>query len=171
MWGPLLWPCFTVSIACTAWCVVQVYPVVMNLGVSGEVEANGPADPAAGLTLKGQVSLDGGDINLVATQMRLDREHVNRILFSSEQGVFVVQLLACGGRPKAPRGIYLWHLPLILLLNDVNSKKEGRFHSSPLFLPCPATTCIAAQHPLSYATCEAAVGVGGLTSFWCCCVS
>jgi hypothetical protein len=63
-----------------------VYPFVLNFGVSGEVEVNGAADPAL-IRPSGVVNFERGDINLVATQVRLSREHPNRAVFVPEHGL------------------------------------------------------------------------------------
>lgn len=46
-----------------------------------QVTLNGPADPAR-LQPSGQVVLESGTLNLVATQLSLDRQHNNRIVFA-----------------------------------------------------------------------------------------
>ena len=63
-----------------------VYPFVLNFGISGEVEVNGAADPAL-IRPSGVVMFERGDINLVATQVRLSREHANRAVFTPEHGL------------------------------------------------------------------------------------
>jgi hypothetical protein len=63
-----------------------VYPFVLNFGVSGEVEVNGVADPAL-IRPSGVVNFERGDVNLVATQVRLSREHPNRAVFVPEHGL------------------------------------------------------------------------------------
>jgi hypothetical protein len=63
-----------------------VYPFVLNFGVSGEVEVNGAADPVL-IRPSGVISFERGDINLVATQVRLSREHPNRAVFVPEHGL------------------------------------------------------------------------------------
>ncbi len=63
-----------------------VYPFVLNFGVSGELTLDGPVDPGA-LRPSGLLQFDRGDVNLVATQVRLDRDHPNRVVFSPEQGL------------------------------------------------------------------------------------
>ena len=63
-----------------------VYPFVLNFGVSGEVEVNGLADPAL-IRPSGVVNFERGDVNLVATQVRLSREHPNRAVFVPEHGL------------------------------------------------------------------------------------
>ena len=63
-----------------------VYPFVLNFGVSGEVEINGVADPVL-IRPSGVINFERGDINLVATQVRLSREHPNRAVFVPEHGM------------------------------------------------------------------------------------
>ncbi|KAL6762521.1 hypothetical protein V8C86DRAFT_606614 [Haematococcus lacustris] len=62
------------------------FPVVLNMGLSGQVVLHGPADPAQ-LRPSGVISLDSGTLNLVATQFSLDRERPNRLLLSPESGL------------------------------------------------------------------------------------
>ncbi|GAX75992.1 hypothetical protein CEUSTIGMA_g3435.t1 [Chlamydomonas eustigma] len=62
------------------------FPVVLNMQLGGNISFTGPADPAK-LTAAGEVTFESGTLNLVATQFTLDREHSNRIVFSSEQGM------------------------------------------------------------------------------------
>lgn len=57
-----------------------VYPLVMNFSVSGGLEASGPAHPEQ-LAVTGVLRLPSGDVNLVATQLALDRDHPNVITF------------------------------------------------------------------------------------------
>ena len=66
-----------------------VYPLVMNFAVSGELNLFGPATPK-GVGVEGVLKLLGGDINLVAAQLELDREHVNTIVFSGEPGISAI---------------------------------------------------------------------------------
>ena len=40
-----------------------MYPVVVNLGISGDIQLNGPADPA-NMRLNGAVALESGEVNL-----------------------------------------------------------------------------------------------------------
>jgi hypothetical protein len=63
-----------------------VYPFVLNFGVGGEVEVNGAADPVL-IRPSGAINFERGDINLVATQVRLSREHPNRAVFVPEHGL------------------------------------------------------------------------------------
>lgn len=45
-----------------------VYPLILNFGVSGELELNGLADPKW-IQPKGILTFENGDVNLVATQV------------------------------------------------------------------------------------------------------
>ena len=62
-----------------------MYPLVMNFGVSGELVASGPAHPDT-ISITGSLKLPSGDINLLAAQFELDREHENLILFGPVPG-------------------------------------------------------------------------------------
>jgi hypothetical protein len=61
-----------------------VYPFFLNFGVSGELELNGVADPLL-IKPKGTVQFENGDVNLVATQVKLNRDHQNKAIFVPEQ--------------------------------------------------------------------------------------
>ncbi|MCO5581692.1 hypothetical protein L7F22_035581 [Adiantum nelumboides] len=63
-----------------------VYPLILNFAVSGELELNGLADPQW-IKPRGTLNFENGDINLVATQVRLNRDHPNRAKFEPEQGL------------------------------------------------------------------------------------
>lgn len=64
-----------------------VFPVVLNVGVSGNLLLSGnPAQPN-GLLPSGVIRLEGGVLNLVATQFRLERDHPNSITFSPDTGL------------------------------------------------------------------------------------
>lgn len=64
-----------------------VFPVVLNVGISGRLHlAGNPAVPG-GLLPAGRLVLEGGVLNLVATQFRLDREHPNTMTFTPEAGL------------------------------------------------------------------------------------
>lgn len=62
------------------------YPLVLRFQLGGELVVHGPATPAQ-LRPTGTIYLDGGEVNLVATQLSLDRDHPNRIVFLEEQGL------------------------------------------------------------------------------------
>ena len=63
-----------------------VYPFVMNFGVTGELTLDGAVNANA-IRPNGSLQFDRGDVNLVATQIRLDRDHPNRVVFSPEKGL------------------------------------------------------------------------------------
>lgn len=63
-----------------------VYPLILNFAVSGELELNGLAHPKL-IKPKGILAFENGDINLVATQVRLKREHLNIAKFEPENGL------------------------------------------------------------------------------------
>ncbi|XP_021893474.1 uncharacterized protein LOC110811326 isoform X1 [Carica papaya] len=63
-----------------------VYPLILNFAVSGELELNGLAHPKL-LKPKGILTFENGDVNLVATQLRLKREHLNIAKFEPEHGL------------------------------------------------------------------------------------
>ncbi|PON53076.1 hypothetical protein PanWU01x14_204560 [Parasponia andersonii] len=63
-----------------------VYPLILNFGVSGELELNGLAHPKW-IRPKGILMFGNGDVNLVATQVRLKQEHLNIAKFEPENGL------------------------------------------------------------------------------------
>ncbi|KAK9029590.1 hypothetical protein V6N11_026702 [Hibiscus sabdariffa] len=63
-----------------------VYPLILNFAVSGELELNGLAHPKR-IKPKGILTFENGDVNLVATQVRLKREHLNIAKFEPEHGL------------------------------------------------------------------------------------
>ncbi|GAB4854181.1 hypothetical protein Ancab_022766 [Ancistrocladus abbreviatus] len=63
-----------------------VYPLILNFAVSGELELNGPAQPKL-IKPKGVLTFENGDVNLVATQVRLKREHLNVAKFEPDNGL------------------------------------------------------------------------------------
>ncbi|OMO80485.1 hypothetical protein COLO4_24068 [Corchorus olitorius] len=63
-----------------------VYPLILNFAVSGELEVNGMAHPKW-IKPKGILTFENGDVNLVATQVRLKREHLNIAKFEPEHGL------------------------------------------------------------------------------------
>ena len=62
-----------------------VYPLVMNFGISGELVASGPAHPETVL-ITGSLNLPSGEVNLLAAQFELDREHENMVVFGANSG-------------------------------------------------------------------------------------
>ncbi|KAL8218910.1 hypothetical protein R6Q57_022283 [Mikania cordata] len=63
-----------------------VYPLILNFAVTGELELNGVAHPKL-LKPKGVLMFENGDVNLVATQVRLKREHLNTAKFEADNGL------------------------------------------------------------------------------------
>lgn len=63
-----------------------VYPFVLNFTLDGNVTLEGALDPAL-IKPEGIICFETGEINLVAAQVRLDREHENRAVFTPEQGL------------------------------------------------------------------------------------
>ncbi|KAL4579660.1 hypothetical protein LXL04_015816 [Taraxacum kok-saghyz] len=63
-----------------------VYPLILNFAVSGELELNGIAHPNL-LKPKGTLMFENGDVTLVATQVRLKREHLNIAKFEADNGL------------------------------------------------------------------------------------
>ncbi|CAH8335842.1 unnamed protein product [Eruca vesicaria subsp. sativa] len=63
-----------------------VYPLILNFAISGELELDGMAHPKY-LKPKGILTFENGDVNLVATQVRLKREHLNVAKFEPEHGL------------------------------------------------------------------------------------
>ncbi|XP_010254207.1 PREDICTED: uncharacterized protein LOC104595255 isoform X2 [Nelumbo nucifera] len=73
-----------------------VYPLILNFAVSGEVELNGMAHPKW-IKPKGILTFENGDVNLVATQVRLKREHLNVAKFEPDLGLDPILDLALVG--------------------------------------------------------------------------
>lgn len=64
-----------------------IFPVVLNVGVSGRLAVSGrPAEPN-GLGVSGVIRLDNGALNLVATQFVVERGHPNSLTFTPEAGL------------------------------------------------------------------------------------
>lgn len=63
-----------------------IYPFVLNFGIAGDLEINGPVDPME-VRPSGSIRLDSGEVNLVATQVKLKRDHPNRAVFIPSQGL------------------------------------------------------------------------------------
>ncbi|CAK9179202.1 unnamed protein product [Ilex paraguariensis] len=63
-----------------------VYPLILNFAVTGELELNGIAHPKW-IKPKGILTFENGDVNLVATQVRLKREHLNIAKFEPDNGL------------------------------------------------------------------------------------
>jgi hypothetical protein len=60
-----------------------VYPLFANVGVAGELVLSGPLT-RGGVAVAGALRLPGGEVNLVATQLELDRAHANTITFGGK---------------------------------------------------------------------------------------
>lgn len=73
-----------------------VYPLILNFAVSGELELNGIAHPKY-IKPKGVLTFENGDINLVATQVRLKRDHLNVAKFEPDLGLDPILDLALVG--------------------------------------------------------------------------
>ncbi|XP_027180543.1 uncharacterized protein LOC113779220 [Coffea eugenioides] len=63
-----------------------VYPLILNFAVSGELDLNGIAHPKL-IKPKGILTFENGDVNLVATQVRLKRDHLNIAKFEPDNGL------------------------------------------------------------------------------------
>lgn len=63
-----------------------VVPVLLNLGLSGEIVLYGPVDDLSRLAPQGVLELESGSLNLVAARLELDREHANRLVFTPSEG-------------------------------------------------------------------------------------
>ncbi|KAG0475018.1 hypothetical protein HPP92_014704 [Vanilla planifolia] len=63
-----------------------VYPLILNFAVSGELELNGVARQQY-VKPKGVLTFENGDVNLVATQVRLKRDHLNIAKFEPDLGL------------------------------------------------------------------------------------
>ncbi|CAK8570060.1 unnamed protein product [Lathyrus sativus] len=63
-----------------------VYPLILNFAVSGELELNGLAHPKW-IKPRGVLAFENGEVDLVATQVRLKREHLNIAKFEPENGL------------------------------------------------------------------------------------
>ncbi|XP_042477488.1 protein TIC236, chloroplastic-like [Macadamia integrifolia] len=73
-----------------------LYPLILNFAVSGELELNGLAHPKW-IKPKGVLTFENGDVNLVATQVRLKREHLNVAKFEPDLGLDPILDLALVG--------------------------------------------------------------------------
>ncbi|XP_072998908.1 protein SUBSTANDARD STARCH GRAIN 4, chloroplastic isoform X1 [Typha latifolia] len=63
-----------------------VYPLILNFVVSGDLELDGMAHPKC-IRPKGILTFENGDVNLVATQVRLKRDHLNIAKFEPDLGL------------------------------------------------------------------------------------
>ena len=64
-----------------------VYPLLLNFGISGELDVSGSAGDAAALRPVGTIVLTNGEVNLLATQAHLNREHNNTVVFDPDHGL------------------------------------------------------------------------------------
>ncbi|WOL15334.1 hypothetical protein Cni_G24115 [Canna indica] len=62
------------------------YPLILNFAVSGELELDGVAHPKR-IRPKGILTFENGVVNLVATQVRLKRDHLNIAKFEPDLGL------------------------------------------------------------------------------------
>ncbi|KAL6785562.1 hypothetical protein ACKKBF_B00775 [Auxenochlorella protothecoides x Auxenochlorella symbiontica] len=81
-----------------------VVPVVMNVGVEGRLVLDAGAGGDPRLRARGRLSLPGGDLNLVATQLSLDREHANALVFAGDPDPRVDLVLLGGDLRVAIQG-------------------------------------------------------------------
>lgn len=63
-----------------------LYPLILDFAVSGELELNGIAHPKL-IKPKGVLTFESGEVNLVATQVRLKKEHLNIAKFEPDNGL------------------------------------------------------------------------------------
>ncbi|VAH58089.1 unnamed protein product [Triticum turgidum subsp. durum] len=63
-----------------------VYPLILNFAVSGDLELNGMVHPKY-IRPKGILTFENGEVNLVATQVRLKSDHLNVAKFEPDLGL------------------------------------------------------------------------------------
>ncbi|KAL6848037.1 hypothetical protein ACP4OV_022165 [Aristida adscensionis] len=63
-----------------------VYPLILNFAVSGDLELNGMVHPKY-IRPKGTLTFENGEVNLVATQVRLKNDHLNVAKFEPDLGL------------------------------------------------------------------------------------
>uniref|UniRef100_A0A0E0BY57 Translocation and assembly module TamB C-terminal domain-containing protein n=1 Tax=Oryza meridionalis TaxID=40149 RepID=A0A0E0BY57_9ORYZ len=63
-----------------------VYPLILNFAVSGDLELNGMVHPKY-IRPKGVLTFENGEVNLVATQVRLKNDHLNVAKFEPDLGL------------------------------------------------------------------------------------
>ncbi|KAJ1411016.1 hypothetical protein SESBI_21551 [Sesbania bispinosa] len=63
-----------------------VYPLILKFAVSGELELNGLTHPKY-IRPRGILVFENGEVDLLATQVRLKREHLNTAKFEPEYGL------------------------------------------------------------------------------------
>lgn len=70
-------------------------PLMVNLAISGSIEVSGGLDPGS-LVPSGTIQIDGGMVNLLATQLRMARaDQPGRITFVPEQVFLFVVNKTC----------------------------------------------------------------------------
>ena len=81
--------------------VRAVYPFVLNFSVAGDLVFNGPADPKR-IGVEGVIHFLAGEVNLVATQLILNRENDNTAIFKPDQGIDpTIDIALDGGELRA----------------------------------------------------------------------
>ncbi|PAN32572.1 hypothetical protein PAHAL_5G497300 [Panicum hallii] len=63
-----------------------VYPLILNFAVSGDLELSGMVHPKY-IRPKGILTFENGEVNLVATQVRLKNDHLNGAKFEPDLGL------------------------------------------------------------------------------------
>ncbi|KAK3160530.1 hypothetical protein QOZ80_1BG0060740 [Eleusine coracana subsp. coracana] len=63
-----------------------VYPLILNFAVSGDLELSGMVHPKY-IRPKGVLTFENGEVNLVATQVRLKNDHLNVAKFEPDLGL------------------------------------------------------------------------------------
>lgn len=63
-----------------------VYPLILNFAVSGDLELSGMVHPKY-IRPKGILTFENGEVNLVATQVRLKNDHLNVAKFEPDLGL------------------------------------------------------------------------------------
>ncbi|RLN25470.1 uncharacterized protein C2845_PM07G36590 [Panicum miliaceum] len=63
-----------------------VYPLILNFAVSGDLELSGTVHPKY-IRPKGILTFENGEVNLVATQVRLKNDHLNVAKFEPDLGL------------------------------------------------------------------------------------
>ncbi|RDX99770.1 hypothetical protein CR513_17133, partial [Mucuna pruriens] len=79
-----------------------VYPLILKFAVTGELELNGLAHPKC-IKPRGILAFENGEVDLVATQVRLKREHLNIARFEPEYGLDPMLDLTLVGSKKQYR--------------------------------------------------------------------
>lgn len=124
--------------------------------------------------VRGTVRLPSGDVNLVATQLALDREHANLITFTSESGLDpLVDLVMSGGDLRVAIQVGkagCWLLvgtPLWALCHGAARRLHRTARRSNQSSHIPFTTCLRATtltHTLCLLCCYRAAPASGRTT-------